>query len=217
MSKRNTQSATLALLAALVVVPVLQGCFTLAATGMTAGSLAATDRRTVGTQVEDRTIQIKALSRISNKFGEGVHANATVYNRRVLLTGEVPDAATSAAIEREVSTIENVRLIVNDLSVEPKTTLSNRSNDTLITGKVKAAMIDAKDVFANAFKVSTERGVVYLMGSVTAKEAQRAAEVAADVSGVVKVVKVVDVISEEELQRMSAAPASKDQSGTARP
>lgn len=215
MNKKNTASVTLVLLTALLI-PMLQGCFTLAATGMATGTLAAIDRRTVGTQVEDRTIQIKALSRISNKFGEGVHANITVYNRRMLLTGEVPDAAVSAEIEREVSSIENVRLIVNELSVEPKSSLSSHSNDTLITGKVKAAMIDAKDVFVNAFKVTTERGIVYLLGSVTAKEAQRAAEVVSNVGGVVKVVKVLDIISEEDLQRMSATPVTKDQNGAAR-
>ncbi len=211
MIKGNGRSAALLLVAALGVVPVLQGCFTLAAAGMATGTLAATDRRTLGTQVEDRTIQVKSSTKLSS-YGDNVHANATVFNMRVLLTGEVPDAATKEAIERDISTIENVRFIVNELSVEGKSSLTSRSNDALITGKVKASMIDAKDVFANAFKVTTERGTVYLMGVVTAREAQRAAEVAANVSGVARVVKVVDVISEAELQNLQVTPA-KDQPG----
>ena len=210
MSKHKGNSVRAACLALLVlaVTPVLNGCFTLAAAGMATGTLAATDRRTVGTQVEDRGIQLKTSGKASS-FGDDVHVNTTVYNRRVLITGEVPDEATKAAVEREIATVENVQYVINELVVAGKTSLTSRSNDTLITGKVKAAMIDAKDVFASAFKITTERGTVYLMGLVTAREAQRAAEVAAAVAGVERVVKITDTISENELQKMTVTPPAK--------
>ena len=173
--------------------------------------MATTDRRTIGTQVEDKTIQAKAVTRIATRFN-GVHASVTVFNGRALLTGEAPDDATRRGIEREVAQIENIKGVLNEIVVDGVSSMANRSNDTLITGKVKAAMIDAKDVFTNAFKVTTDRGVVYLMGTVTAREAQRAAEIAADVPGVVKVVKVVDVISEDSLRRMTLSPAKESSS-----
>ena len=68
-------------------------------------------------------------------------------------------------------------------------------------------MVDAKDVQDNAYKVVTERGVVYLMGRVTEREATRGAEISRGVSGVRKVVKVFDVVSEGELAGTASASA----------
>ncbi|HEX4855507.1 MAG TPA: BON domain-containing protein [Limnobacter sp.] len=204
--KRTRSSAICAMLLASLAAPVLSGCFMGAVAGITAGSLAAADRRTVGTQVEDRSLQLKAESAIRESFGDLVHVNATVYNRQVLLTGEAPDEATRSRVEARVSTLPNIRLIVNDIQVGFKSSLSARSNDAFLTTKVKASLLDAQDIFANSFKVSTEAGVVYLMGLVTEREANRAASIAAGVPGVVKVVKVMEMISEAELSRLSATP-----------
>ncbi len=207
----NRKSLISAMLCASLTLPLLGGCFFGAAAALTAGSLAAADRRTVGTQVEDRSLQLKAESAIRESFGEAVHVNATVYNRQVLLTGEVPDLATRNAVDARVATLPNIRLMVNDIQVAGKSSLTSRSNDAFITGKVKASLVDAQDIFANSFKVTTEAGVVYLMGLVTEREANRAAQVAAGVPGVVKVVKVVELISEAELSRLSATPNNGSQ------
>lgn len=184
----------------------LQGCtgleVPLIAAGFATGTIAAADRRTLGTQVEDRGIQLKAENRLSEKFGPDSHINATVYNRRLLLTGEVPDEATRRAIEKEAATIENVRVIVNELRVDLKSSLSSRSNDAVITSKVKAAMIDNQNIYTGAFKIITERGNVYMLGLATEKEADYAANVIAGVSGVEKVIKSVDYITEDERQRI---------------
>ncbi|HEX4842622.1 MAG TPA: BON domain-containing protein [Limnobacter sp.] len=203
---RPRRSAISAVLCASLAAPLLGGCFFGAAAAITAGSLAAADRRTVGTQVEDRSIQLKAESAVRDTFGDAVHVNATVYNRQLLLTGQAPDDATRARIETRVSTVPNIRLVVNDIQVAGKSSLSSRSNDAFITGKVKASLLDAQDIFANSFKVTTEAGVVYIMGLVTDREANRAAQIAAGVPGVVKVVKVVELISEAELSRLTATP-----------
>lgn len=184
----------------------LQGCtgleIPLIAAGFATGTMAAADRRTLGTQIEDRGIQLKAENRLSAKLGPDSHINATVYNRRLLLTGEVPDEATKAAAEREARLIENVRMIVNELQVDFKSSLSSRSNDALISSKVKASLVDNQNVSSGAFKFVTERGNVYLLGMATEKEADLAAEIIAGISGVEKVIKSIDYISEDERQRI---------------
>jgi osmotically-inducible protein OsmY len=98
-----------------------------------------------------------------------------------------------------VQRIENVRSTVNEVAVTIPSAMSTRSNDALLTGKVKATFIDAKDLQVNAFKVVTERGNVYLMGRVTEREATRATDLARTVSGVQKVVRVFDIVTEQEL------------------
>ena len=181
-------------LSAVLVAPLLQGCFPVLAGGMAAGVLAIDDRRTLATQAEDKTIFAKAESRIGERFGDKVHINVTSFNRRVLLTGEVPDDKTRAEIERVVGGLENVVNIVNELQVAGISSLTARTNDSIITGKVKGNFIDQRDMHANAFKVVTEASVVYLMGLVTRAEGDRAASVAARTSGVKQVVKVFEYV-----------------------
>ena len=170
------------------------------------GALVATDRRTSGAQLEDEGMELRAAGRVRESLGDRVHVNATSYNRQVLLTGEVPNLQDKQLVEQIVSRVENVRFIVNELSVSGNTSLTQRSSDSLITGKVKAAMVDAKDLYANAFKVVTERGTTYLMGRVTQREANRATDITRSTSGVQKVVRVLEIISEDELQRMLPQP-----------
>jgi osmotically-inducible protein OsmY len=189
-----------ALAAALAAATLLGACAPLLLGGaFVGGGLVATDRRTSGTQVEDQSIEIKSGKRISDAIGDRGHVNVTSYNRLVLITGEVPSEADKSAVERSIATIENVKSIVNELAIGAPSSIGTRSNDTLISSKVKASLVDAKDLQVNAFKVVTERGNVYLMGRVTEREANRSAEVARGVSGVMKVVKVFDIVSESEL------------------
>ena len=111
--------------------------------------------------------------------------------------------------------VENVRSVVNDVAVMPNTSLTQRSNDTFITGKVRASFVDAKDLYASAFKVVTEREVVYLMGRVTQREATRATDIARGVNGVRKVVRVFEIVSDDDLRRgavqqQQPAPVTQD-------
>lgn len=170
-------------------------------------AMVASDRRTSGAQLEDEGIELRAVSRIKDALGDRVHVNVTSYNRRVLLTGEVPAAQDKQSAEQIVSKVDNVESVVNELMVAGNSNISDRSSDALITGKVKAGLVDAKDLFANAFKVVTERGAVYMMGRVTQREADRATEVARSTSGVQKVVRVFELISEDELRGMMPKPA----------
>lgn len=173
------------------------------------GAVVATDRRTSGAQLEDQGIELRAIGRINDNLGTRVHVNVTSYNRQVLLSGEVPSAQDKQLVEQIVSRVDNVRSVVNELAVLGASSLTQRSSDALITGKVKAAMVDSKDLFANPVKVVTERGVVYLMGRVTQREAGRATEIARSSGGVQKVVRLFEIISEEELRRtLPQAPKS---------
>lgn len=195
----------------------LSACAPLVVGGAVVGGLSATDRRTTGSQVEDEGIELKVASALRQSIGNRIHANVTSYNRQVLLSGEVPTDQARQQAEQIAQRVENVRSVVNDLAVMPKSTLAQRSNDALITGKVKASLVDAKDLSAAAVKVVTERGVVYLMGRVTEREVKRATEIASRVSGVKKVVRVFEVISEEELRRITAAQPAPARAPAASP
>lgn len=178
----------------------LQGCVEMMVGTAVVGTIAATDRRTLGAQTDDKAIALKAEARVPALIGEAGHVNIASFNRKVLLTGEVRDDATRTLVENEITGIQGVQGVVNEIVVAERSNYTSRGNDSLITGKVKASFVDTKSLAANAIKVVTERGVVYLMGRVTQREGQRAAEVTQGVSGVVRVVKVFDYINEDELR-----------------
>lgn len=182
----------------------LSACAPLILGGAVMTGVVATDRRTTGTQVEDESIEIKVASAVRKEMGDRIHLNVTSYNRQVLLTGEVRTAADRERAEKLAQSQENVKAVVNDLAVMPVSSLTERSKDTVITGRVKAAFVDAKDLQVGAIKVVTERGIVYLMGRVSPREAKRATDIARSMGGVTKVVRVFEEISEQELQRLSS-------------
>ena len=181
----------------------LSACAPVMIGGFAMGTMMATDRRTTGTQVEDEGIELRGAGRIRDNLGERGHVNITSYSRQVLLTGEVPTAQDRQSVEQVASKVENVRSVVNEIAVMEITSLTQRSSDALITGKIKASLVDAKDLFASSFKVVTERGTTYLMGRVTQREADRATEIARGIDGVKKVVRLLEIISEEELKSMT--------------
>lgn len=182
-------------LAALLAAPLLQGCFPVIAGGVATGVLVADDRRSVGTQADDKSIGFKVDSVINDAYRDRVHVNVNPYNRRVLLTGEVPDERVRADVARLAQGVDNVREVINETQIAGTSSITARSNDALITSKVKGNMVDAADVAANTYKVTTEAGVVYLQGLVTREEGDRGAAVAARTSGVVKVVRVFEYIA----------------------
>ena len=194
------------LLAAAALAAGLSACAPLVVGGAVMGGMMAADRRTTGTQVEDEGIELRAANRIREVLGDRAHVNVTSYNRQVLLTGEVPTAQDRATVEQIVAGVSNVRSVVNDLAAMPNSTLGQRSNDVLISGKLRASLVDAKDISSSAYKVVTERGAVYLMGMVTAREATRGTEIARGVSGVTKVVRVFEIVTEDDLRRNSTQP-----------
>jgi osmotically-inducible protein OsmY len=192
--------------AALAMAGLLSACAPLLMSGAVVGSaLVASDRRTTGIQLEDQSIELKAAARVRHVMGERGRVSITSYNRLVLITGEVGSDAEKAAVEQEVVKVENVRSTVNELVVLGSSafasSLTDRSNDSFLSGKVKATFVNAKDIQAHAIKVVTERSVVYLMGRVTEQEAERASELARSISGVGKVVRVFEVVAPQSLSQ----------------
>ncbi|MEY2687876.1 MAG: hypothetical protein RL375_2074 [Pseudomonadota bacterium] len=200
IDKRPARALTLA---ALLVASVFAGgCVPLVVGGAAlGGSMVVTDRRTSATQLEDQTLEVKAGNRIRDVVGDRAHVSVTSYNRAILLTGEIFKEEDRALIEQAVSKVDNVKSVsAEDLVVAWPSSAADRSTDALLTTKVKASLLEATGMAGNAFKVVTDRRVVYLFGRVTEQEASRAVDIARGVQGVQKVVRMVEIITAEELK-----------------
>lgn len=212
LALRAPSSRVAILTAGVLAAAALSACAPLLIGGaVVGGALVATDRRTSGTMLEDEAIELKAGNRLREALGDRGNINVTSYNRIVLLTGDVPETADKAKAEQAVARVDNVRTVFDELIVGFPRSVVGRSRDGLLTSKVKASFIDAKDIFANSIKVVTSSQTVYLMGRVTEREATRAAEIARGVDGVQKVVRVFEVIGEGELANTQpkAAPVKQ--------
>ena len=188
-------SAIFAAAALLACALSLSGCIPLAITGVAATAAIATDRRSVGAQLDDELIEDKTAAQVLERFkGRDVHVNVTSYNGNVLLTGEIPFDSAKTEIGEIARRMPKTRSVQNDLLIGSASNLGPRSNDTLITSKVKARFVEANKFQINHVKVVTERGVVYLLGVVRPEEGNAAAEIARTTSGVQRVVKVFEYI-----------------------
>jgi osmotically-inducible protein OsmY len=198
---------TLAVIAAAALVAGLSACVPLVVGGAAAVGvgMVATDRRTSGAQLDDQTIELRGAARVRDIANDQMYVSVTSFNRQVLLTGAVGNEADRRRVEEMIQRIDNVRSVVNELTIGAPSTFQDRSTDLYISGRIKASLLDAKDIFANSFKVVTERGTVYLMGLATRRETDRATEIARSISGVNKVVRVVEIVSEADLANQQAA------------
>ena len=197
-----------ALILGAVVLPTLQGCFPVVAAGVTTGVLAVVDRRSVGTQTEDEAIEWKASARVGEKLKNNAHFNFISYDRRVLITGEVPSAEVKAEAERIVAAIPNVQGVYNELVVGPVSSFSERSNDSFITSKVKSRSLDNAKFSTVHLKVVTEAGTTFLLGLLTQTEASAAIDVARTTAGVRKVVKLIDIITPAKARELDLSQQS---------
>ncbi|HEX7387046.1 MAG TPA: BON domain-containing protein [Castellaniella sp.] len=199
----------------------LTGCALALVGGAAAGTaVIATDRRTAGEQVDDQTIELRVSNDLGSAFGDNSRIAGMAYEGRLLLVGDVPTDADRQKAESLARAIPKVKSVDNYIRVGDLTPLSVRTNDTWITAKVKTELAATKDVPFRTIKVTTERGVVYLMGKVTADEAERAGIVASSVTGVNKVVKLFQIVARETILINSGTPAPVTDSsskGTAAP
>lgn len=190
---------------ALALAPIaLSGCAPVVATSMAVGSVAAIDRRSLGTQTDDTEIELRAAGRLPDAIRGARGVSVISFNRSVLLTGQVPDPAAKADAERAVRQVNGVKNVFNELEVGPRVSFATIANDTQLTARVKGAFLEQKALDTNAVKVVTENGVAYLMGLVTQREGPAYATAASRVSGVRRVVTLFDYISDEELARIRA-------------
>ena len=206
---------SLNLVCALVLASLLvSACGALLIGGAAVGGAAvlSADRRSTGIQLEDEEIQQRLNRAIYGNYKDGeISVYVTSYNRKVLLAGQVVNDRIYKEVDKIARDGENVRDVVNELQVRELSPATVRNNDIAITGKVKAAFIDAKDVPFGVIKVTTERGIVYLLGRVTEQEGDKAAQVAARVSGVNKVVKVFDYLTPQEFAAIKGQAAAAAQ------
>ena len=200
-------------LGAVLLGGALGACAPLVIGGAMTTAMVSSDRRTSGAQLEDQGIELRAANRLRDVMGDRGNASVTSYNRQVLLTGEVTTEQDKALVEQTVAGVDNVRSVVNELGVMAVTSLTQRSADALITARIKATMVDARNVQANAFKVVTTRDTVYLMGRVTPNEADRATTIARHTTGVQRVVRLLEIVTPEELARLQPQPATAPASG----
>ncbi|MGB6105057.1 MAG: BON domain-containing protein [Pusillimonas sp.] len=209
-TRKHTQRLFLASLA-LAGLTTLAGCGALVVGGAAATTaVVATDRRTAGEQVEDQAIEMKASAEMRKLFEEDkARVKATSYAGLLLLTGDVPTEQDKQKAEEAAKGVEKVRKVVNQLRVGDVTTVSVRTNDTWLSSKVRTALINTKEVPSRTIVVTTERGIVYMLGKVTDAEGQRAAKAAASVTGINKVVKLFEIVSPESVAA-DAPPAPID-------
>ena len=185
-----------------ITATLLAGCFPAAVVGVGAGALMVADRRITETYLADEAIEMRASSRIGEKFGSEAHVNVTSYNRMLLLTGEVPTAEAKVELGKIMATVPNVKSVSNEVLVAPASTIAGRSTDTYTTSKVKARFVDYNKFAANKVKVVTEWGTVFLLGLVTQREADEAVDIARTTGGVQKVVRLFEIIPEDEARRL---------------
>jgi osmotically-inducible protein OsmY len=185
----------IALIGLLVLVPLLHGCFAVAAAGVGATALMAEDRRSTGIYLEDQNIEVKLSKTVRDKYGENdqVQIKGTSFNRFVLLNGEVPSEEIKKDVGVMALGVENVRNVQNEIVVAPPASMGQSSSDTFTTSKVKSRFITENRFQPNHVKVVTRGDVVYLMGLVTPKEADDATEIARTTGGVQKVVRVFEI------------------------
>lgn len=185
----------------------LSACFPLVAgAALVGGVVVASDRRSVGAQAEDQALEMKVSQSIGSKISKAAHINVTSYNRIVLLTGEVPSTAEQSQLVALANLVPNIREVHNEVIVGPASSLGQRSQDTVLTTKVKSGLIDQRGIKADTIKVVSEQGIVYLMGLVTTEEANIAQQRTATVPGVIRVVSLLEIISKEELLRLQPPP-----------
>lgn len=205
MTKTNRFSLSARLIAAALCVASLSACTAMVVGGALTGAMVAVDRRSSGAQLDDQGIELRAANRLRDQMGNRARVSVTSYNRHVLLTGEAASAAAKAEAEAVLRAMDNVGPIYNELAVTNSPSFTERASDSLLTGRVKAGLVEIRELTANAFKVVSERGTVYLMGRVTQKEADMATEVARTTKGATRVVRVMEMLTEEELARLPVA------------
>ena len=183
----------------------LSGCFGLAVTGAAVGTMAALDRRSLGAQTEDQSIELRGLRELNQEIntpGTG-SISITSFNRRVLLSGQADTEATRKKAEEVIRTrVPNIKDIFNEVEVTGTADFVTRTKDTGLTARVKTGLVRERNTSANAIKVVTERSTVYLLGIVTHEEGERAAIISSRVSGVTRVITLFEYVTKEELDKI---------------
>jgi osmotically-inducible protein OsmY len=176
------------------------------------------DRRTVGEQVDDKSIELKIGGQFRENFGDAVRATVTAYDGVVLITGDTISREFKSRATEIARKVENVKSVSNQLDVvKDLASFGVVSNDIWITSKVMTTLATTKDIPSRTIVVTTDRGVVYLMGLVTQREGDMAAAATAKVSGVKRVEKLFQIVTPEEAKRLDDAARGGNSSAATTP
>ena len=171
------------------------GCAAVVVVGA-AGGMAVYDRRSVSTMERDaRVFYVVRKAIVTDPRFRDSRIMVSSFNQVVLLVGQTPTASLRGVAEKIVHDTPNVRRVYDEITVDYPISLTERSKDSLITGQVRSNMLTQKGLESGTIHIITERGVVYLMGIVTASQGDLAVEVTRQVNGVQKVVKVFQYIT----------------------
>ncbi|WP_240652889.1 division/outer membrane stress-associated lipid-binding lipoprotein [Rheinheimera riviphila] len=173
---------------------LLQACAAAVVAGGASAVTSASDRRTLGSQIDDSSIVVKAERALeANKtLDEQAHINVNSYNGILLLTGQAPSQDMLDTANQLVQGIQGVKDVQNQIRVGNPISFTTRSRDSWITTRVKSLLVADKEISALNIKVITESGEVFLMGLVSSTEADKAVEIARHVNGVSRVIKAFE-------------------------
>jgi len=205
------------LFVAILVASQLSACGVIAVGGVAATATVLADRRTPGVQAIDKGIELQASGSFDKTFGDSAHINVTSFNQKVLLTGEVKDAAIKAEAEKYAKGMKNVRSVFNELIIGPNSSYTMRANDDYLESKLKTQMIFTQQLPSNSMAIVAEGSSVYLMGILTQGEADLAKKIASNTSGVKDVYAYFDIISNAEKTRLEKAGKADESQPTSPP
>ena len=182
------------ILVAVVIGVLSAGCVGVAAGGAVTSALVVNDPRTAGTFIEDQTIEVKAYAELRKVQTIKKQTNVGVisYNQVVLLTGEAPEETLRQQVVDIVAAIQKVRHVHNEITLAAPRSIMSRTNDGLLTTKVKTKLLTNDEIDGTKIKVVSAAGTVYLLGLVPQSQGDNAAELTSKVGGVQRVVKLFE-------------------------
>ena len=171
--------------------PIVQG-----AAAVTTVATMTNDRRSAGEILDDKTIDFNLSSIVRNDtILEDMHINFMVYNKAVLMAGESLSAEARDYLEKQIKrNAPKIKQLINEVKVMPNSGYLSRAKDGLITVQIEVLFLDQEVFHPTHVRVMTERRTVYLMGSVTKREAEHATNLAAKAKNVDKVVKLFNYL-----------------------
>jgi len=204
--------------AVVLATAAMDGCVVPLVGAAAGAAVVASDRRSVGVQLEDEQVEARVHRALDDRIPKNAMSiDVTSYGRKVLLTGLVRTQQMRSDAEAAAAHAENVAQVINELTVGEPASLGDRTDDTLLAGKVKTTLLGADGVPGGVVATTVNQGVVYLLGKVTPTEGEAAAKAASRVSGVRRVVKLFELMTDQELDALKksqqAAPSgNKNQS-----
>jgi osmotically-inducible protein OsmY len=182
--------------ALLLIISVLQGCTAVAVVAITTGASMATDRRSIGNQIDDQSIELEAYNEITKNTSLNDNTNLHIIsvNGSVLIIGQTPNTYLRDQAIKIINNIDGVVRIHNQIRIGNLTSITTQTNDVWLTSKVKSALFSSDEVNGNSIKVITENAEVFLMGLVTKKEADTAINITRNISGVNRVFKAFEYL-----------------------